>query len=56
MAPSELEAVILQHPAIKDVGVVGIPDKLSGEVPVAFAVKEGSVSEKELIDFVSSKV
>ncbi|XP_026319426.1 4-coumarate--CoA ligase 1-like [Hyposmocoma kahamanoa] len=56
VAPSELESVILQHPAIKDVGVVGIPDKVAGEVPVAFAVKKGIVSEKELMDFVSSKV
>lgn len=56
VAPSELESVILQHPAITDVGVVGIPDKIAGEVPVAFAVKKGIVSEKELMDFVSSKV
>lgn len=56
VAPSELEAVILQHPAIKDVGVVGLPDELAGEVPVAFAVRKGNISEKELMDFVSTKV
>ncbi|KAG6440441.1 hypothetical protein O3G_MSEX001340 [Manduca sexta] len=58
VAPSELEATLLQHPAVKDVGVVGLPDPLAGELPSAFVVKTpgSKVTEKELIDFVASKV
>lgn len=31
--PAELEAKLLDHPAIADVAVVGIPDPYAGEVP-----------------------
>ncbi|XP_063822002.1 uncharacterized protein LOC135072009 [Ostrinia nubilalis] len=57
VAPSELEAVILQHPKVKDVGVIGTPDQLAGELPTAFVVKKSEeLTEKEVIDFVASKV
>lgn len=58
VAPSELEAILLRHPQVKDVGVVGKPDALVGELPTAFVVKKpgSNVSEKELVDFVADKV
>jgi acyl-CoA synthetase (AMP-forming)/AMP-acid ligase II len=34
--PAEIESVILQHPAIVEVAVVGAPDERLGEVGVAF--------------------
>jgi long-chain acyl-CoA synthetase len=34
--PPEIEAVLGQHPAVLGSGVVGRPDALRGEVPVAF--------------------
>jgi long-chain acyl-CoA synthetase len=34
--PPEIEAVLGQHPAVLGSGVVGRPDELRGEVPVAF--------------------
>lgn len=37
--PAELEAVIVQHPGVADVAVVGKADEKWGEVPVAFVVK-----------------
>lgn len=37
--PAELEAVIIQHPGIADVAVVGKADEKWGEIPVAFVVK-----------------
>jgi 4-coumarate--CoA ligase len=50
-----LEALLIQHPAVKDVGVVGIPDEKAGEVPLAFVVKQPnqSVSEEELVRYVA---
>jgi acyl-CoA synthetase (AMP-forming)/AMP-acid ligase II len=39
--PAEIEAVMLAHPAIAQVAVVGIPDDRLGEVGVAFVVATG---------------
>jgi long-chain acyl-CoA synthetase len=42
--PTEVENVIIQHPAVTDVAVFGIQDERRGEVPVAAVVlKPGSV-------------
>jgi acyl-CoA synthetase (AMP-forming)/AMP-acid ligase II len=46
----EVEAAIHKHPAVAEVAVIGVLDKLRGEVPKAFVVlKEGqTLSEEEL--------
>uniref|UniRef100_H2YVG9 AMP-dependent synthetase/ligase domain-containing protein n=1 Tax=Ciona savignyi TaxID=51511 RepID=H2YVG9_CIOSA len=57
VAPAELEAVILSNPKVADVGVTGIPDPQSGEVPRAYVVrKDISLTEDELDQFVRSRV
>jgi acyl-CoA synthetase (AMP-forming)/AMP-acid ligase II len=38
--PSDLEAVLQQHPAVKEGTVVGVPSREWGETPVAFVVIE----------------
>jgi long-chain acyl-CoA synthetase len=38
VAPAEVEAVLMEHPAVRDCGVVGRVDRVAGEVPVAFVV------------------
>jgi len=38
MAPAEIEAVLLEHPAVRDCGIVGKADECAGEIPVAFVV------------------
>ena len=55
MAPAELESLILSHPHVNDVAVIGIPDKGAGEVPKAFVVtKPGSaVTEDHIKEFVA---
>jgi long-chain acyl-CoA synthetase len=49
--PAEIEAAILQHPAIQDVAVIGIPDEEFGEQVKAFCeLKPGrEVDETDLI-------
>ncbi|HVP96419.1 class I adenylate-forming enzyme family protein [Methanoregula sp.] len=51
--PTEVENVIVQHPAVADVAVFGIPDERRGESPVAAVVlKAGAVlTEQELESF-----
>ena len=49
----EIESVIHKHPDVVEVAVIGVSDKLRGEVPKAFVVlKEGSrLSEEDLSYF-----
>ncbi len=58
IAPAELEAVLLEHPAVSEAAVIGWPDVEAGEVPRAFvAVRPGAtVTEEELTTFVNGKV
>jgi len=54
--PTEVENVIVQHPAVADVAVFGIPDERRGESPVAAVVlKSGSaLTEQEFDGFCRS--
>jgi len=44
----ELEAAINLHPDITECAVVGIPDEIKGEVPVAFVVYNGKKTAEEI--------
>lgn len=36
--PAEIERILIEHPDIEDVAVIGIPDERWGEVPLAYVV------------------
>ena len=54
--PAELEAILINHPAVADVAVIGIPDDEAGELPKAFVVPAEEVSDDELMGFVAERV
>jgi acyl-CoA synthetase (AMP-forming)/AMP-acid ligase II len=61
VAPAELEAVLLVHPAVLDAAVVRSPDEEAGEVPKAFVVLKPdaaarTVTADALMAFVAERV
>ncbi len=58
VAPAELEALLLTHPAVADAAVVGRPDDSAGEIPVGFVVLRPGVeaTAEEISDFVAGQV
>jgi len=56
VAPAELEAVLLTHPAVADAAVIPCRDDEAGEIPKAFVVLKSEATEDELIDFVADRV
>ena len=48
--PDEIEAVLIEHPAVAEAAVVGRPSRELGEEVVAFAVARGGVDPSALID------
>ncbi len=61
VAPAEVEAVLLEHPAVRDCGVVARPDDEAGEIPCAFVVLRDEFADtekmrKEICGFVSERL
>jgi long-chain acyl-CoA synthetase len=56
--PVEVEKTILQHPAVEEVSVIGVPDSEFGEGIKAICVlKPGcALAEQEIIDFVAERI
>lgn len=55
IAPAEVEAILMKHPAVEEVGVIGVPDDYRGETVKAFVVLKNeyknSVTKEEIIQF-----
>src|SRR5947207_2512578 len=56
VAPAELEAVLLTHPAVADCAVIPCRDDEAGEVPKAFVVLKGEATADDIMDFVAERV
>jgi acyl-CoA synthetase (AMP-forming)/AMP-acid ligase II len=56
VAPAELEAILLAHPAVADAAVIPIPDDEAGEIPKAYVVLSGAAEGEEILAFVAARV
>lgn len=57
IAPAELEALLLTHPAVADAAVVPLADEEAGEVPKAFVVlRSKETAAEEIKAFVAARV
>jgi long-chain acyl-CoA synthetase len=59
IAPAELESLLMEHPAVMDSAVIGIPDDEAGELPKGFVViRQGheGVTADEILNFVNGKL
>ncbi|MBV9020473.1 MAG: AMP-binding protein, partial [Ktedonobacteraceae bacterium] len=58
VAPAELESLLLEHPAIMDAAVIGIPDEEAGELIKGYVVmrKEHTATADDIIAFANAKL
>ncbi|RZL26128.1 MULTISPECIES: FadD3 family acyl-CoA ligase [Rhodococcus] len=49
--PAEIEGFLLEHPAVDQVAVIGVPDERMGQVGKAFVVTKHTVTEQDLLSW-----
>ncbi|MCR4392117.1 MAG: long-chain-fatty-acid--CoA ligase [Candidatus Acetothermia bacterium] len=56
--PAEVEEVLFTHPGIQNVAVVGVPDRVMGEVGMAFIIpRQGThLDPQEVVDFCAHRI
>jgi long-chain acyl-CoA synthetase len=54
--PSDLEAVIAQHPAVAEVSVVGVPSSQWGETPVGFVVLRHEINPQDVLEWANTRL
>jgi acyl-CoA synthetase (AMP-forming)/AMP-acid ligase II len=58
IAPAEIEALLMEHPAVMDSAVIGVPDAEAGEAPKGFVVLRSGfeATPDEIIAFANGKL
>ena len=59
IAPAELESLLMEHPAVMDSAVIGVPDDEAGELPKGYVViRKGheGVTTEEILAFANGKL
>ena len=54
--PSDIEAVLVAQPSVREAAVVGVPSRQWGETPVAFAVLREGADAQALLAAVNGKL
>jgi fatty-acyl-CoA synthase len=56
--PAEIEAILLEHPGVRDAALVGVEDQKWGEVGIAFVVPlaEGSAEPEALLEYLGGRL
>ena len=56
--PKDIEEVVVQHPDVRDVAIIGVPDEKWGEVPVAAVIlhPDTQVTPEQLLEWTNSRV
>jgi long-chain acyl-CoA synthetase len=56
ISPLEVEEALYQHPAVREVGVVGTPDAALGEVVTAFIALKAAATEDDFRQFLAPRM
>ncbi len=56
VAPAEVEAALLLHPAVREAAVIGLPDEVRGEIVAAYVVAKAPVDGEALRAFVGERL